>query len=194
MRTASLAVAGFWAASLFGQEPTVDRSSIWSDTVKRGELQVAVRGLGTLGANKTAELKIPGGMIRQVAPGQTASVDTGKGVIKGKVTRVGAAEAVVELDGALPASVGPGAAVDGTIFMPALKNVAYVGRPVSCRPNSEDTIFKLDSGGQHATRVKVSYGQAAVNKVEIRSGLEAGDQVILSDMSGYKGKDRVRLQ
>jgi hypothetical protein len=30
--------------------------------------------------------------------------------------------------------------------------------------------------------------------VEIRSGLQVGDKVILSDMSAYKGMDRVRLQ
>lgn len=171
----------------------MERSSIFFDTVRRGELQVAVRCLGTLGANKTAELKIPGDMIKQVAPGQTASVDR-KGVINGKVTRVGGEEAVVELNGSLPASVGPGAAVDGTIFMPALKNVAYVARPVACRPNNEDTIFKLDPDGRRATRVKVHYGQASVNKVEIRKGLEAGDQVILSDMSAYDAYDRIRLK
>jgi HlyD family secretion protein len=100
---------------------------------------------------------------------------------------------VVELEGVMPTSLLPGVAVDGTIYMPALKDVAYVGRPVSCRLNSEDTIFKLEPDGRHATRVKVRHGQASVNKVEIRSGLEPGDQVILSDMSSYK-QDRVRLQ
>jgi HlyD family secretion protein len=194
MRKASLAVTGILAAAaLFGQEPIVERSSIWADTVKRGDMQVMVRGLGVLATNKTAELAIPEELMKQVQPGQTASVDTGKGVITGKVTRAGAAKAVVELEGVLPTWLLPGAAVDGTIYMSALKDVAYVGRPVSCRSNSEDTIFKLEPDGRHAIRVKVRYGQASVNTVEIRSGLEPGDQVILSDMSSYK-QDRVRLQ
>jgi HlyD family secretion protein len=194
MRTASLAVTGCLAAALFGQEPAMEHSTIWSDTVKRGDLQMMVRGLGTLGANKTAELKIPGDLLKQVEPGQTASVDTGQGVVKGKVARVGAGEAVLELEGDLPASVRQGGAVDGTIYMAALKDVEYVGRPVFCRLNSEDTIFKLERDGQHATRVKVRYGHGSVNKVEIRSGLDPGDRVILSDMSAYKGQERVRLQ
>src|SRR5438309_2375173 len=118
MRTAALVVTSFLAAVLFGQEPTVERSSIWSDTVKRGDMPIMVRGLGVLGANKTAELKIPEDLMKQVQPGQTALVDTGKGVINGKVARVGAAEAVVELEGALPASARPGGAVDGTVYMP----------------------------------------------------------------------------
>ena len=192
MRTASLAV-GFLAATLFGQEPAVERSAIWSDTVKHGDMQIMVRGLGTLGANKTAELKIPADLLKQVEPGQTASVNTGQGVVKGKVARVGAAEALVELEGALPASVRPGGAVDGTIYMAALKNVEYVGRPVFCRSNSEDTIFKVEPDGEHATRVKVEYGRASVNTVQIRGGLQPGDRVILSDMSAYMGQERVRL-
>jgi HlyD family secretion protein len=132
--------------------------------------------------------------LKQVEPGQTASVDTGQGVVKGKVARAGPAEAVVELEGELPASARPGGAVDGTIYMAALKDVEYVGRPVFCRLNGEDTIFKLEPDGQHATRVRVLYGHGSVNKVEIRSGLEPGDRVILSDMSAYKGQERVRLQ
>src|SRR5579863_1755577 len=123
MRTASLAIAGCLSVGLFGQEPTVERSSIWSDTVKHGDMQVMVRGMGVLAANKTAELKMPEELVKQVQPGQTASVNTGQGVINGKVARVGAAEAVVELKGALPASARPGGAVDGTIYLPALKDV-----------------------------------------------------------------------
>jgi len=34
----------------------------------------------------------------------------------------------------------------------------------------------------------------SVNVVEIRSGLSAGDQVILSDMSNWDAFDRIRLQ
>jgi HlyD family secretion protein len=195
MQRASIAVAGILSvAGMFGQEPVVARSNIWVDTVRRGDMPVVVRGRGVLGANKTAELKMPEDLIKQVQPGQTAAVDTGQGVIDGKVARVGPAEVVVELEGALPVSARPGLAVDGTIHMTALKDVAHVGRPVFCRLNGEATIFKLEKDGQHATRVKVEYGKGSVNRVEVRNGLVAGDQVILSDMSAYDGKDRVRLE
>src|SRR5580700_6751926 len=53
-------------------------SSIWADTVKRGDMQVMVPGLGVLATNKIAELAIPEELMKQVQPGQTASVDTGK--------------------------------------------------------------------------------------------------------------------
>jgi len=195
MRKAWIPVTVILAVGAFGQEPAVERSAIWSDTVKRGELPVMVRGLGVLAADKTAELKLPADLLKQVQPGQAAKlVDTGQNVMNGKVARVGQAEVVVKLEEPLPDSARPGRAMDGTIYIRTLKDVVYVGRPVLCTLNGEDTIFLMDADGQHATRVKVQYGQSSVNRVEIRSGLRPGDRVILSDMSAYKDQQRVRVQ
>jgi len=89
MRKAWIPATVILAAGAFGQEPAVERSAIWSDTVKRGELPVMVRGLGVLAADKTAELKLPWDIIKQVQPGQAAKlVDTGQNVMNGKVARV----------------------------------------------------------------------------------------------------------
>jgi HlyD family secretion protein len=55
-------------------------------------------------------------------------------------------------------------------------------------------LFKLVDGGKEAVRVSVVLGRASVNTVEIRKGLEIGDEVILSDMSASDNYDRVRLQ
>jgi HlyD family secretion protein len=54
-------------------------------------------------------------------------------------------------------------------------------------------IFKIDPDGKYASKVKVSFGKAAVNTIEIKDGLQVGDKVILSDMSNYDSYDRVRL-
>jgi HlyD family secretion protein len=40
----------------------------------------------------------------------------------------------------------------------------------------------------------VKIGRMSVEKVELVSGLTAGDQVILSDMSAWDSYDRLRLQ
>jgi multidrug efflux pump subunit AcrA (membrane-fusion protein) len=42
--------------------------------------------------------------------------------------------------------------------------------------------------------VRVKIGRMSVNAVEILSGLNAGDQVVLSDMSTWDAFDRVRLE
>jgi len=36
-------------------------------------------------------------------------------------------------------------------------------------------------------------GRAAVNTIEVKDGLKAGDVVILSDMSAYDTYDRIKL-
>jgi multidrug efflux pump subunit AcrA (membrane-fusion protein) len=55
------------------------------------------------------------------------------------------------------------------------------------------TLFIVHSDGT-ASRVPVRIGRSSVNAVEVVSGLQAGDQVILSDMSALNDVDRVRLQ
>jgi HlyD family secretion protein len=51
----------------------------------------------------------------------------------------------------------------------------------------------MDDGGE-AVRAQVKLGRTSVNSVEILHGLEAGDRVILSDMSAWDNFDRVRLR
>ncbi len=71
--------------------------------------------------------------------------------------------------------------------------MVYVGRPVQGQPDSMIGLFKLDEDGRHATRVQVRLGRTSVSTVEIREGLQPGDQVILSDMSARDAYDRIRL-
>ena len=40
---------------------------------------------------------------------------------------------------------------------------------------------------------KVVLGRSSVSQIEIKEGLQPGDQVILSDMSSYDQFDRVKL-
>jgi len=183
----------------FGQDPVVAKSTIWLDTVKRGDMIRTVRALGMLGANKTAELRIPESQVRDVKPGQAAHLDTRNGMVNGQVRRVvvvtdGPARVEVAVEDALPKGAVPGLNVDGTIDLEILKDVVYVGRPVMGTPQSNGVLFKRAADGQYATRVTVQYGRASVNTIEVVSGLQPGDQVILSDMSAYATKERVRLQ
>ena len=63
----------------------------------------------------------------------------------------------------------------------------------SVRNRAPFRLFKVDSDGS-ASRVQVKIGRISVNAVEILSGLNVGDQVVLSDMSTWDAFDRVRLQ
>jgi HlyD family secretion protein len=147
-----------------------------------------------------AALQIAETQAKDVQVGQAASIDTHNGLISGHVIRIdpavlnGTRTVDVKLDGALPPGAVPQLSVEGTIEIEHLTDVLYVGRPVHGDAESIIGLFKLVNGGKEAVRVNVALGRASVNTVEIRKGLEIGDQVILSDMSASDNYDRVRLE
>jgi HlyD family secretion protein len=147
-----------------------------------------------------AALQIAETQAKDLQIGQAASIDTHNGVIQGHVIRIdpavlnGTRTVDVKLDGALPPGAVPQLSVEGTIEIEHLTDVLYVGRPVHGDAESTVGLFKLVDGGKEAVRVSVVLGRASVNTVEIRKGLEIGDEVILSDMSASDNYDRVRVQ
>ena len=147
-----------------------------------------------------AELRVPETLASDLTVGQPAEVDTRNGLIAGEVSRIdpaasdGAVLVDVRLLGELPRGARPDLSVDGTIQLERLAEVIHVGRPLHARPNSPLGIFRVEPDGVHASRVQIEVGSVSVNRIEVRSGLSAGDRVILSDMSQWDAHDRVRLE
>ena len=79
--------------------------------------------------------------------------------------------------------------MDGRIELERLENVLHVGRPIYGQADSTIGLFKMEQDGVHASRVQVQVGRTSVNTIEIREGLAEGDEVILSDMSGWDAYD-----
>jgi HlyD family secretion protein len=146
-----------------------------------------------------AQIKIAETQAKDIQIGQPASIDTRNGVVSGHVTRVdpaveqGTVTVDVALEGDLPKGARPDLSVDGTIELERLEDVVYVGRPAFGQENSTVGIFKLVSGSSDAVRTPVKLGKSSVNTIEIQSGLQPGDQVILSDTSTYDSHERIRL-
>ena len=146
-----------------------------------------------------AEIRVVETQAKDIALGQQASVDTRNGIIPGHVARIdpavqnGTVTVDVTLDGTLPKGARPDLSVEGTLLLERLTNVLYVGRPVHGQAESTVGLFKLRPGTREAVRVPVKLGRSSVNTIEILQGLEAGDTVILSDMSPWDAHDRVRL-
>jgi HlyD family secretion protein len=146
-----------------------------------------------------AELKIAETQVKDITIGLPAAVDTRNGVIEGHVSRIdpsiinGTVTVDVKLEGQLPPGARPDLSVDGTIQIEKLDDVLYVGKPVFGQENATVQVFKIDPDGKYAQKVKVTFGRSSVNTIEVRSGLQPGDRVILSDMSQYDAYDRIRL-
>jgi beta-lactamase regulating signal transducer with metallopeptidase domain len=189
-----------------GAVPVVDKSTIWTDVVRRDPMMFRVRGLGVLVAGSDgrlhAEIQFPSSQAGNLAVGEPGNVAVGTATptVNGKVTAIrrdaGSQMVVVDLslNTALPPGASVGTQVDGVITLGILFSVLQVGRPIGGRENSVGEVFRLDEDGQTATRVRVMFGKSAPETIEIVEGLKAGDKVILSDIGKFAGIDRIKLQ
>jgi len=186
-----------------GEEPIVDYSTIWLDTVKRGPMPLQVRGMGTLvrgegSANLVARVTVPASMSADVRAGQVAVVTTQKGPFaKGHVASIGPQsndERAVDiaLDSA-PQETSAGLEVMASIDVGKLDNVLFIGRPVNGASNAGMDLFKIVNDGKEAIRTHVKFGRASASTIEVLSGLKEGDKVIISDMSSVANAERIHL-
>jgi HlyD family secretion protein len=147
-----------------------------------------------------AEIKIAETQAKDIVIGQSATVDTRNGIVNGHVIRIdpsvvnGTVTVDVGIDDPLPLGARADLSVDGTITLENLKDVLYVGRPVHGQTDATISLFKVMPDDTDAERVNVKLGRNSVNTVEILSGLNVGDKVILSDMSQWDNVDRIRLK
>ena len=198
-----LGIAGVAVTGAQGQsQPVVNLDTVWTDTVKQGDMKLEVRGLGRLTSGHTAALKVAETQMQDVRQGEPAMIAfrNRKEIVGGKVAVVhpevanGTMTVDVVIDEALPPGINLQEPVDGTITLGGLTNVVYVGRPVFGRSNSRVVLFKLEPDGHSAKKVPVQFGATSVQLIEIKSGLQPGDKVIISDMSQYDGVAAIVLR
>jgi beta-lactamase regulating signal transducer with metallopeptidase domain len=198
-----LGIAGVAVTGAQGQsQPVVDLHTVWPDTVKQGDLKLEVAGLGRLTSDHTAALKVAETHMQDVRQGEPAIIAfrNRKETVRGKVAVLhqevanGKRTVDVVMDDALPPGINLQEPVDGIITVGGLTNVVYVGTPVFARSNSRVMLFKFEPDGHSAKKVPVQFGATSVNLIEIKSGLQPGDKVILSDMSQYDGVAAIVLR
>lgn len=189
-------------------KPVVDANSIWTDKVKKGDMVFVARGTGTLvpAANSTTlvarvVLSLPEDVRRAVRPGQNAHVEFAKTDITGHVSSIdhsrdGNPWADIALDSPLPRETIANTSVEAFIDVGKLKNALYIGRPAGPWAASANAmpLFKVIDNGKEAVRVEVGFGHSGRNTIQVLSGLNVGDTVILSDMFPYDKFDRIQIK
>jgi multidrug efflux pump subunit AcrA (membrane-fusion protein) len=145
-----------------------------------------------------ARLRIPEASTEDLGVGLAATIDTRSGTVAGEVVRIdpaaqnGSVTVDVKLSAALPRSARVDQNVEGVIALARTGDVLHVARPAIGEAHQRATLWRLD--GATARKVTVAFGRAALKDIEIASGLAAGDQVVLSDMSKWDGADRLEIE
>ena len=118
--------------------PAVDRSTLWMDTVKHGDMVREVRGAGRLdrtdAGDWSAVLRVPETQTFDLEVGQPARVDLRVASVDGRVTELGdviasgTLDVFVEITGELPDNTRAGLSVDATIEIETLTDVRRQAR------------------------------------------------------------------
>jgi multidrug resistance efflux pump len=150
-----------------------------------------------------ATLQVPGSEAGEVAVGQAVTLqlatDTAQN-LRGRVIRVsptvsnGSVDVDVMPQESLPDDVRPNLSVTGNIHIANIPQTTYIQRPAYAGPDSRMTLYRLIDHQRTAEPVRVRFGAASDQYIQVISGLDAGDHVIVSDTSSFNGEARVAVR
>jgi HlyD family secretion protein len=112
----------------------------------------------------------------------------------GSVAALNGNAVTIALAGTLPAGTLAGTSVFVRIEYTPIANTSFVERPVNARENTQATLFWIEPGANSATRMPVRYGRVAADLIAVREGLNAGEDVIVSEPGSWLNHTRIRLE
>lgn len=146
-----------------------------------------------------AELQVQEVRVKDIALGQVVSIDTRTSEVLGEVSRIdpavknGMVQVDIKLLEKLPAEARPELTVDGLIEISNIENALYVKRPVYAPRDSQVGLYQMTKDQKFANKKQVSLGKSSVNKIQVLSGLVAGDEIIISDTSNWQEHQQVLI-
>lgn len=146
-----------------------------------------------------AELQVQELQVSEISIGQPVIIDTRTNEVVGEVIRIdpavneGMVQVDVRLSSELPSEARPDLTVDGLIEVSNIQNALYVKRPVFAPKYSNAGLYQISQDQQFANKKQVRLGQSSVNKIQIISGLTAGDEIIISDTSDWQEHSEIMI-
>jgi pyruvate/2-oxoglutarate dehydrogenase complex dihydrolipoamide acyltransferase (E2) component len=145
-----------------------------------------------------ARLAVAESDARAVAPGLPVTLTTAGGVIHGTVSHIdpaavnGFVQVAVGL-GPRPAGIRTDESVEAQIELERLPDTIWITRPAGAADETTVPLYRL-TGADRADRVSVELGRGSNDRVSVRSGLQPGQTVIVSDMSAAGDRSAVSLK
>ncbi len=147
-----------------------------------------------------AKLQVPEAMARELRIGQKIRIALNGESLQATLHRIDPSvkEGRVALDAVfdrpLAADSRPDASVEGRLQVATLHDVVSIPRPASAAPNGTGRLFVMRPGDDYARAVDVVYGAASSDRIVVRRGVRAGDEVLLSDVTRWSKYDRLRIE
>ncbi len=135
----------------------------------------------------------------RVSVGADAIVKIGKERLPGKVSNVtplsrnGVMAFTVRLDDDSNKRLRSGLKTDVYVMCDVIEDVVRITNGPFYTGPGEYELFVLD-GDDELLRRKVTLGDSNFEYVEVKSGLQPGDRVVISDMKEFKTKKRLRIK
>lgn len=136
-----------------------------------------------------ALIQVPQNQVDDISLGQVARVDTRRGIVDARVTRISpvvvnnTVEVELALPKILPENVRPQLSVDANVIVAKLANVTFIERPANVKPYTEVALYQLNPISGDASLVKVKFGRLAGRYIEVLGGVAVGQQLIISDLA-----------
>lgn len=146
-----------------------------------------------------AVLQVADRDVHNIALGMLAQIDTGNGVVGGRVTRIApsAQNGTVSVDVTFrrpPSDSRLDANVSGTIEIASIPDAVSIARPSGANDDTTVQLFKEVDNGSRAVRIQARLGRGSGDRVQILSGIDQGDVVIVSDMSANLNQAKITLK
>lgn len=149
----------------------------------------------TLSDRLKAVIEVYSGEGDEVSVGQPVTLEGTVGQLTGEVGAVDRTAGAklftvtVALDENPPIPPDGSRDVDARIQLGTLDDVLSMERPVYATAGGWTTVFMVADDSASASRVKVRLGRGSVDRIEVLSGLQAGDRVIVSDITEFDDVD-----
>ncbi len=149
--------------------------------------------------NFKTELSVQEGQARELVAGQKVLITAGGQQTTGKVSRIdpavqdGTVLVDVAFTGEMLAGARPDLRVQGVIEIDYVEDTLVLPRPVFSQENSAANLYVLSADSTVARKIPVQLGIGSVDRIQILEGLQAGDRVIVSDVTRFSDRDFIEL-
>lgn len=136
----------------------------------------------------------------QVKVGLPVAIKVNETNLRGLITQVkpavknGIVQFVIQLDNSHHASLRPNMKVEVFVITDRVAKAVRVANGPAFKGKRKQYVYVIPKGSQVAHRREVALGLSNFDFVEIRSGLQAGEQVILTDLSQYEHLEEITIE